>query len=156
MSEVSRLIEPPEFKEEPEHEVSMVLPPHIDAVWAKVRPILESAIERSYGRWSSHALRVACLTGQQQLWVVFDGQSEIIGAGTTEFVDYPSRRLLAIQFLAGKDFDKWIKIAIDRVEPWAADHGADGLEAIGRPGLWRALSKEGWEKSFQVFEKRLT
>ncbi len=156
MSEVSRLIEPPEFKEEPEYEVSLVLPPHIDAVWAKVRVILEPAIERSYGRWNAHALRMACLSGQQQLWVVFDDQSEIVGAVTTEFIDYPARRILAVQFLGGKDLEKWISIISERVEPWAAQHGADGVEAVAREGFWKALSKQGWKKSFQVFEKGLT
>ena len=156
MSEVSRLIEPPEFKQESEYEVSLVLPPYVDSVWAKARVILEPAIDRSYGRWSSHALRMACLAGQQQLWVVFDEDSEVGGATTTEFVDYPSRRVLAVQFLGGKDLDEWAMIAIGRFESWASQHGADGLEAVGREGFWKLLSEDGWKKSFQVFEKRLT
>ena len=78
MSEVSRLIEPPEFKEEPEHEVSMVLPPHIDSVWAKVAgvltpcgwPVLQD--NNSYGWCSMGRVRLLGLV-RRSLWTTRQG-----------------------------------------------------------------------------------
>ena len=42
-------------------------------LWEEVSPMLAPAVERSHGRWTMEFLLDALRSGQQHLWIVFEG-----------------------------------------------------------------------------------
>ena len=80
---------------------------------------------------------------------------EIEGVGTTEFIDYPKKRMLAIQFLGGDNFNDWVWDMLEKFNGFAKDSGCDGIEATARQGFWKWLKQDDFEQSYVVYEKRI-
>jgi hypothetical protein len=141
--------------EETEYQCSLIPVEFVDKAWIEAKPLLEKAIERSNGRWSSQSVRMQVASGQDQLWFMFLGNDKKpIGALVTEFVDYPQSRILSIHFMGGKGLNEWAFVAMSRLESFARECGADGIEATGRLGLWKYLKQDAWDRSFVIYEKR--
>ena len=168
MTELAQLalVEPTETAKEPlvrsqnesrdvTHTIALVPPNYISSLWFDVRDHLAPAIDRSHGRWSLEHLYAAIANGQQHLWLAFDKDKHIDGVWTTEFIDYPCKRMLAIQFLGGSKITDWGWEMIDRTSSWAADNGCSGIEATGRAGFWKWLEQDGFTRSYTVYEKEL-
>jgi hypothetical protein len=120
--------------------------------WRVVAPILEPAVDRSHGRWTMDHLLAAICLGHHALWVTYTESGEIKGAMTTQVIDYPATRIVAIQFLGGTDFEKWVDGICDLAEKYAADVGASGLETAGRFGFWKYFKKRGYARSWIMYE----
>ena len=88
------------------HTIALVPAGYVNSLWFEVRDYLGPAVARSKGRWNMESLHAAILNEQQHLWLAFDQDNKIEGVGTTELVDYPCKRMLAIQFL-GAGFGTW-------------------------------------------------
>jgi len=63
--------------------------------------------------------------------------------------------MLAFQFLGGEDFDGWYPDMLKILEAFALDGGCDGVEGTARFGFWKWLEKDGFDKSYAVYEKVL-
>ena len=90
------------------HTIELVPTTYLATLWPDVREQLSKAIDRSKGRWSMEMLFASILNGQQHLWIAFDEDKNVNGVGTTELVDYPNKRMLAIKFLGGDHFNDWV------------------------------------------------
>jgi len=134
---------------------TLVPPEQLENVWPFITDRLEKAIERSRGRWSMEALFQALQSETYHLWLAFDGDNNVDGVGVTQVVTYPNRRMLAIQFLGGENFMDWVWSMLGTFNSFARDIECQGIEATGRDGFWKWLSKDGFEKAYTVFEKRL-
>jgi len=134
---------------------TLVPPEQLENVWPFITDRLEKAIERSRGRWSMEALFQALQSEMYHLWLAFDGDNNVDGVGVTQVVTYPNRRMLAIQFLGGENFMDWVWSMLGTFNSFARDIECQGIEATGRDGFWKWLSKDGFEKAYTVFEKRL-
>jgi hypothetical protein len=124
-------------------------------VWTRVKPLLKLAIRLSGGRWSPDFVLAGLVLGEQTLWVVTDEAQEIIGAMTTEIVAYPKKRMVAIHFLGGSDFDNWYGDLLEKVTAWTKDCECDGIECLGRSGFWRWFEADGFKKGSTFYEKRI-
>lgn len=93
--------------------------------------------------------------GNQQLWVAFQDDEEIICAVTTQFMYYPLRVQLAITFAGADDKsmskENWQRIVLDMMD-WGKLHGCAGVEIVGRRGWVRMLKDIGLEESFTTVE----
>ena len=136
------------------HTIALVPTTYLAKLWPDVREQLSKAIDRSKGRWSMEMLFASILNGQQHLWVAFDEDKNVNGVGTTELVDYPNKRMLAIQFLGGDHFNDWVWDMLDRFHDWAKDNNCKGIEATARMGFWQWLKQDGFDRSYVVYEKR--
>ena len=74
---------------------------------------------------------------------------------TTQIVNYPNSQMLAFQFLGGEDFDGWYPDMLKILEAFALDGGCNGVEGTARFGFWKWLEKDGFDKSYAVYEKVL-
>ena len=137
------------------HTVTLVPPEHLYSLWFEVQGHLAPAVARSNGRWSMEFLYASIVSGHQHLWLAFDQDKHINGVGTTEFIDYPCKRMLAVQFLGGENFNDWCWEMLDRFNSWATDNGCQGIEVTGRSGFWKWLEQDGFTRSYTVYEKRL-
>ena len=137
------------------HTVTLVPPEHLYSLWFEVQGHLAPAVARSNGRWSMEFLYASIVSGHQHLWLAFDEDKHINGVGTTEFIDYPCKRMLAVQFLGGEKFNDWCWEMLDRFNSWATDNGCQGIEVTGRSGFWKWLEQDGFTRSYAVYEKRL-
>ncbi len=147
-------VKPRTERGEANHTIALVPTTYLATLWPDVSEQLGKAIARSKGRWSMEMLFASILNGHQHLWVAFDENKEISGVGTTELVDYPNKRMLAIQFLGGDRFNERVWDMLDRFHDWARDNQCAGIEATARMGFWQWLKQDGFDRSYVVYEKR--
>tara|TARA_R110000751_G_scaffold174603_1_gene280913 strand:+ start:98 stop:610 length:513 start_codon:yes stop_codon:yes gene_type:complete len=138
------------------HTIALVPPNYINSLWFDVRDHLAPAIDRSHGRWSMEYLYAAIANGQQHLWVAFDKDNQIDGVCTTEITHYPCKKMLALQYLGGTNFNMWVWDMLDRFNTWAADNGCAGIEGTARHGFWKWLEQDGFVRSYTVYEKEVS
>jgi len=146
-------VKPKNVPREVTHTVTLVPPEHLHSLWFEVQGHLTPAVARSNGRWSMEFLYAAIVSGHQHLWLAFDEDKHINGVGTTEFIDYPCKRMLAVQFLGGSRMNDWCWEMVGRFNSWATDNGCQGIEATGRHGFWKWLKQDGFDRSYTVYEK---
>ena len=125
-------------------------------LWEEVSPMLAPAVERSHGRWTMEFLLDALRSGQQQLWIVFEGEQPIKGVATTEILVYPNRKMLAIQYLGGKDLDTWGFSFLEIIEDFAKAAGCSGIEGTARKGFWKWMKEYDYKDAYIVYEKEIS
>jgi len=120
-----------------------------------VRPAHDTGVgERSWETMVGHIL-----TGNILLWLAFtDGK--VVGAATTEIIDYPSYRcvhLITVGTDNGAGFQDWHHY----LEDYAKRIGAQRINVWGRKGWSRALNivagvnNEKYEEVYRVFSMEI-
>tara|TARA_R110000824_G_scaffold68302_7_gene176823 strand:- start:611 stop:1063 length:453 start_codon:yes stop_codon:yes gene_type:complete len=125
-------------------------------LWEEVSPMLAPAVERSHGRWTMEFLLDALRSGQQHLWIVFEGDQPIKGVATTEILVYPNRKMLGIQYLGGKDLDTWGFSFLEIIEDFAKAAGCSGIEGTARKGFWKWMKEYDYKDAYTVYEKEIS
>ena len=148
-------VKPKSARGQSTHTIALVPANFINSLWPDVREELMRAVDRSHGRWTIEALFSCIANGQQHLWVAFDADKNIDGVGTTEIVAYPGKRMLAVQFLGGKNFNDWVWDMLEKFNDWGRDNRCYGIEATARMGFWEWLKQDDFQRSYVVYEKRI-
>ena len=133
----------------------MVPPNYLNSLWPDVREQLARAIKRSHGRWNMEFLYASILNGNQQLWLAFDTDNNIDGVGTTEILQYPEKRMIAVQFLGGDRFNDWVWDMLEKFKDFGRDNDCTGIEATARMGFWKWLEQDDFSRSYVVYERSL-
>jgi hypothetical protein len=133
----------------------MVPPNYLNSLWPDVREQLARAIKRSHGRWNMEFLYASILNGNQQLWLSFDAENNIDGVGTTEILQYPEKRMIAVQFLGGDRFNDWVWDMLEKFKDFGRDNDCTGIEATARMGFWKWLEQDDFSRSYVVYERSL-
>ena len=137
------------------HTITMVPPNYLNSLWPDVREQLARAIKRSHGRWNMEFLYASILNGNQQLWLSFDAENNIDGVGTTEILQYPEKRMIAVQFLGGDRFNDWVWDMLEKFKDFGRDNDCTGIEATARMGFWKWLEQDDFSRSYVVYERSL-
>ena len=133
--------------------VSMVPPEHVHECWANVEEFLARAAEYTFGRY--HAEDIYDLLTQRQdyhLWVAFDDSGKFYGAVVTNFVDYPGKRVLAMQFCGGDELHLWKEDMLALLKKWARDTQCDAIESTGRKGWAKIFADDGYKVQWVTYE----
>lgn len=96
------------------------------------------------------------LTGQMQLWAVYDEETnEMHGFLMTEIKSYPQKKMFVIQYCAmTSNHMKHIEDKMhETADKFAKDMGCHGIEFFGRPGWEPHVKKRGYTVKTVVFEK---
>ena len=127
---------------------------HARAAWPKVKKHLKPAVEMSGGRWALEYVLAGLVTGEQLLWVVVNEADDIcVGAATTEIIQYPEKKFVAIHFLGGDDFAIWYQDLLGALTDYAGHTGCDGIETNARFGVWKFFKHDGFQKKSVFYEK---
>ena len=96
------------------------------------------------------------LTGQMQLWAVYDEETnEMHGFLMTEIKSYPQKKMFVIQYCAmTSNHMKHIEDKMhETADKFAKDMGCHGIEFFGRPGWEPHVKKRGYTVKTVVYEK---
>lgn len=117
---------------------------------------LQKSEDWTKGRSSVDDIVRFVLTGQMQLWVVFDPDTqEIHGYVITEIKQYPQSKMFVIQYCAMEpNHMKYVdEVMHETADRFARDAGCAGIEFFGRPGWEPHVKKRGYTVKTVVFEK---
>jgi hypothetical protein len=137
-------------------QVALIPREAIQSVLPYVMPMIARSLPYTNGRFTLSDLQKEILEQNKALWVVFDaGLNELRPEGVflTSIGDYPSLRVLRIDFLGGQNLSDWIHVAQWALQRFAHDHGCARLEMTGRLGWLPTLEKLGWKMAFITLEK---
>jgi|TARA_R100001510_G_C7630518_1_gene189455 hypothetical protein len=138
-----------------ELEISYIPSEQLTMIWDKVEKYLKKTASRSNGRTRVEDIFHDLLNNNSQLWIVFDtGNLDITGVMITLFNDYPTgKKMLCIDHITGKNMQAWAEEGIDILTNFAKTNNCDGLEGVGRHGLWHWVkNKVGWKKPATFYE----
>ena len=96
------------------------------------------------------------LTGQMQLWAVYDEETnEMHGFLMTEIKSYPQKKMFVIQYCAmTSNHMKHIEDKMqETADKFAKDIGCHGIEFFGRSGWEPHVKKRGYTVKTVVYEK---
>ena len=135
------------------YEVSLVPVSEITKIWNKIEPLVDKVIPYTYGRMITVDVLHSLIINHYHLWVIYKEKDEIEAIAITEFMKYPRKTVLLINFISGDKLDDWMK-ELDRVlVKFSKESGCDFLEACGRSGWERKVKKIGWQKRFTIVER---
>ena len=136
------------------YEVSLVPTNEITKVWDRIEPLVDKVIPYTYGRMLTVDVLHSLITNQYHLWIIYKDDEEIEAIAITEFMKYPRKTVLLINFISGDNLDKWIKELDKTLVKFSKESGCEFLEAWGRAGWERKVTKLGWIKKFTIVEKQ--
>ena len=137
----------------PSFELTLIAAPNATTVWPLVKDFLQKAIDKGTGEFTLEQLAEMIQQERMQLWVA-DQNRRIEAVAVTEFVLYPSTSRLRVVLVGGQEMVRWAHL-LDRMERWAVANGAQGLEALVRPGMAKLLENHGFDKPYVVVLKPL-
>ncbi|HEX6840808.1 MAG TPA: hypothetical protein VF113_04740 [Stellaceae bacterium] len=80
--------------------------------------------------------------GQVGIWFIED-DGRLIGVTAARIAQYPRKRLLCIDFVAGRRLAEWWPVFVEEMDTFARSRGCDEIAAYGRPGWVRFWRQRG-------------
>jgi len=123
----------------------------VDSVWAKIEKYLMGAADYTYGRFTVVDIYKSIVVSGNDLWIAYD-EEKVLGAVVTNYITYPQKRMLCMQFCGGEDFHLWKNEIISTLKEAAMQNGCHGLESSARPGWARIFKDDGYSQCWVTFE----
>ena len=134
------------------YEVSLVPANAVTKVWDKIEKLVDKVIPYTYGRMITADVLHNIIINHYHLWII-EKEDTIKAIAITEFMKYPRKTVLLINFISGDKLSEWVE-ELDRVlVKFSKETGCDFLEACGRAGWERKVTRLGWKKKFTIVEK---
>ncbi len=133
-------------------EVSMVPNGYIDTCWDKVEKFAAKATKYTFGRYTSDDIYDCVKEHDYQMWVAYEPSGEFKGVVITNVVNYPKRKLLAMQFCGGEDLKLWKEPMLELLKKFGRASGCDGIESTGRPGWAKVFKEDGYKATWGTYE----
>lgn len=139
--------------ESPFVRVCRMAPREVDKWWTYVSGFVKAALDRSKGEITPAGVRECIKKGSMQMWLVVEVQSEVrfLAGCVTQVIDYEQFSVLRVVILGGSEVDKWGEALFGVLKAFAHEQGLKYIEAVGRRGLWKRLSKLGFEPTYVTY-----
>lgn len=125
----------------------------VDSLWYMLTPMIEDALSHGPRTHSTDDIYKAIIATDFQLWVATDEEGKVCGCVVTEIQQHPSRRLLFIVLVAGKNAKAWMS-GWYLIENWARAHGCTGaISSPARKGIAKLFAMLGLEPIATVVGK---
>ena len=126
----------------------------INQIWSKVEPFIKSAEEKFGGsEYTTEQLKVYLVTGQMMLLLATDDNSEIHGAATVSFINYPNDRVAFVTSIGGKLVTSPETFA-QMSEVFKAN-GATKIQGAAKEAVARLWKRFGFEEKAILVEVKL-
>lgn len=112
--------------------IEAIKPECVADVWQSARTALALSIA-FMGERNDHDLLCQLVTGNAQLWRVYDGWA------VTEIIPYPRRRVACLSLFGGKFNRHAVREMRAVLYAWAKHYHADEIRVIGRRGWLKFL-----------------
>lgn len=113
---------------------------------------IQEALDKYPGMLSLETVVKQLHSGDMQLWVELENESEVIGCGVTQIVTYSCYKSVRIVLVSGEINEKWAGY-LDVIGHWAQALGCAKMETRGRLG-WMKKAKEFDLKPIAVFYEK--
>ena len=134
------------------YKVSLVPANAVTKVWDKIEKLVDKVIPYTYGRMITADVLHNLIINHHHLWII-EKEDTIKAIAITEFMKYPRKTVLLINFISGDKLSEWVE-ELDRVlVKFSKETGCDFLEACGRAGWERKIARLGWKKKFTIVER---
>jgi hypothetical protein len=110
--------------------------------WSEVGPILKRATDRTQGCYEPIDVLRQAMAGQVGFWFIETG-ARLDAVVVVEIRQYPRKRAVAINFIAGRRLTEWWPEFVERMDALARHHGCTLISAYGRPGWVRFWQRRG-------------
>jgi len=122
--------------------------------WPTISKLFLKVLDHGQGESTLTDYMQKILNHYAQCWVVIDNDSNIVGAGLTEFMYYAQHKTLHIIAFSGSNFEDQSKV-FPTVEQFAKDAGCKAIEQWGRPGWAKVLPQyvPGFKQAYVVMRK---
>lgn len=112
--------------------------PCLREVWPHVGGMIKSVVDRSKGDWTIDGIVDRLLSGDWQLWVIYDGQFRAVIA-TELFLEMSGRKAARTVFATGLGAKQWVHFQTE-LESWAQSMGCEKYTSLARKGWARYLT----------------
>jgi len=129
------------------------LPGKLDLVWTRVEPILQRAVQRGRGHYTTRDIFALIQKGEQQLWTITEDGRIIAGLVSEVRFSPAGRGTLTVYCAAGKEVRRWLPRAIGVISSYAHQRGCSELRVVGRRGWQRYLKPYGFFQESIVLVK---
>ena len=122
-------------------QLERVTPDNFSELWPQIKPMLESACERSRGRFSVDTSVSLMARGLWQFWVGRNDETVVVFAAT-EIITFPTGLMVGnIIITTGRNRRVW-KHLIDDLAVWFREQGCAEQQTLAR---------KGWAKELPAF-----
>lgn len=121
-----------------------IRPPGLDELarrWPEIEPILRRATRFNGGRCEPIDLLQAAMRGEIGIYLIED--DGLLGAVAVKVVQYPRKRELLIDHIAGRGLAEWWPLLVAEMDRVARERECGGIMAYGRPGWVRFWRQRG-------------
>ena len=126
----------------------------VNQIWSKVEPFIKSAEEKFGGsEYTTDQIKVYLVTGQMMLLVATDDNSEIHGAATVSFINYPNDRVAFVTSIGGKLVTS-PETFVQMSEVFKAN-GATKIQGAAKEAVARLWKRFGFEEKYRIVEVKL-
>jgi hypothetical protein len=119
-----------------------------------VGPLIDAALEHASGELTTDDILNCATRGKFQVWLVTQAR-QLVGAATTQVVQYPRCAAVRVVTLGGRDMDSWAARLDDEIQAFGREQGATRIEACGRKGLERKLRELAYIPRYTMLVKEI-
>lgn len=136
-------------------EIKLVPPHRVEEFWPVVRPLLEKALRFQVYPVDVNDILNGLINRKAQLWLIYEGDLDIIGAFTSAIDDYHGTLIARIEHLGAERSDEWMHILVNTFESWCRDVGVKYIEVPGRRGWEKIVKPHGYSADIVIYKKEL-
>lgn len=125
---------------------------YVENFWKLAEPYVKRALDHCSGEFTPYDIKAFCKDRAMQLWMVSEGD-KVLGACTTEIVNYPRRRHCRVVTLGGSRAKEWMGELDIILCSWAKQQGCNSVEAYVRKGFVPVLANYGFKHKYSAVVK---
>lgn len=126
----------------------------VDHFWKLAEPYIKRALDNTCGEFLPIDIKNFANNQIIQLWMISEGE-KVIGACTTEIVNYPQRRHCRVLTVGGSRAKEWMEELDIILCNWAKQQGCVGMETYVKKSLVPVLANYAYEHTYSVVTKAL-
>lgn len=124
------------------------IPAHlIEHFWKLAEPYIKRALDHTSGEFTPADIKAFCKDRVVQLWMISEGE-KVLGACTTEVINYPQKRHCRIVTLGGSRSKEWMSELDIIVCAWAKQQECQAVEAYVRKGFVPFLANYAYQHKY--------